>query len=114
MHMKKIIAAAAFVTIALTSASLAAGDAKKGKTAYAKNGCWQCHGYEGQGGIAGPALARTQLPYEALNTFVRETIGPMPPYTKKILADSDLEDIYAFLQSLPQAPDYRTIKLLNP
>ena len=114
MRMTKIITAAAVLTIALTTASFAAGDAKKGKTAYNKNGCWQCHGYEGQGGITGPTLARTQLPYEALNTFVRETSNTMPPYSKKILADSDLEDIYAYLQSIPEPADYKTIKLLNP
>lgn len=114
MRMTKIITAAAVLTLAFTTASFAAGDAKKGKVAFEKNGCWQCHGHEGQGGIAGPALARTQLPYEALNTFVRETNGPMPPFTKKILADQDLEDIYAYLQSIPAPADYKTIKLLNP
>jgi mono/diheme cytochrome c family protein len=93
---------------------LAAGDAKKGKVAFTKNGCWQCHGFEGQGGVAGAKLARTELPYEALNNFVRETTGPMPPFSKKILSDSDLEDIYAYLQSLPAPADYKTIKLLNP
>ena len=38
MRMTKIITAAAALTIALTTASFAAGDAKKGKTAYNKNG----------------------------------------------------------------------------
>jgi mono/diheme cytochrome c family protein len=114
MRMTKIITAAAISLLALSSAAYAAGDAKKGKIAFEKNGCWQCHGYQGQGGIAGPALQRTQLPYEALNTFVRETSGAMPPYTKKILSDGDLEDIYAFLQSIPAPADYKTIKLLNP
>jgi hypothetical protein len=28
----------------------------------------------------------------------------MPPYTTKVLSDTDLADIYAFLQSVPAAP----------
>ena len=32
-----------------------AGDAGNGKTLFVKNGCYQCHGYAGQGGTAGGA-----------------------------------------------------------
>ena len=30
------------------------GSAEKGKTAFVKHGCWQCHGFQGQGGVTGP------------------------------------------------------------
>jgi mono/diheme cytochrome c family protein len=45
---------------------------------------------------------------------VRNTNGGMPPYQKAILSDADLADIYAYLQSLPKAPDPKSIPLLNP
>ena len=71
----------------------AAADADKGKIAYTKNGCWQCHGYEGQGSIVtsnGRVLARTQLPLDAFKAFVRTTNGAMPPFRPAVLSDEDL------------------------
>jgi mono/diheme cytochrome c family protein len=79
-----------------------------------KNGCWQCHGFAGQGGTAGPKLAPNPMPLEALATFVRFTNGAMPPYQKAVLSDADLADIHAWLLSLPKAPDPKSIPLLNP
>jgi len=101
---------------ALLSAPLAfsAGSAEKGKTAYLQHGCWQCHGFVGQGGVTGPKLAPNPMPVEALSAFVRNTRGAMPPYQKAILSEADLADIHAYLQSLPKAPDYKSIPLLNP
>ena len=46
-------------------AAQAAGDAAKGKAAFTKYGCWQCHGFEGQGSVAtsnGKVLAPDPLP----------------------------------------------------
>ncbi len=92
----------------------AAGSAEKGKVAYVKNGCWQCHGFVGQGGVAGPKLAPNPMPSEAFSAFVRFTNGAMPPYQKAILPDADLADIHAYLQTIPKAPDHKSIPLLNP
>ena len=97
-----------------TQAALAAGSAEKGKTAFAKHGCWQCHGFAGQGGVAGPKLAPNPMPLEALSAFVRNTRGAMPPYQTAILSEADLADIHAYLLSIPKAPDYKSIPLLNP
>jgi len=97
-----------------TQAALAAGSAEKGKTAFAKHGCWQCHGFAGQGGVAGPKLAPNPMPLEALSAFVRNTRGAMPPYQTAILPEADLADIHAYLLSIPKAPDYKSIPLLNP
>jgi ubiquinol-cytochrome c reductase cytochrome c subunit len=101
-------------SLLVAPAALAAGSAEKGKAAFVKHGCWQCHGYVGQGGITGPRLAHTQLSVEALNAFVRNTRGGMPPYQKAILSDADIADIHAYLQSVPKPPDYKSIPLLNP
>jgi ubiquinol-cytochrome c reductase cytochrome c subunit len=95
-------------------AALAAGPAEKGRTAFVKHGCWECHGFLGQGGVTGPRLAPNPMPLEAMSVFVRNTRGAMPPYQKAILSDADLADIHAYLQSLPKAPDYKSIPLLNP
>ena len=85
--------------------SAAAADADKGKIAFTQYGCWQCHGFEGQGSVAtsnGRVIARTQLPLDAFKAFVRTTNGPMPPFRAAVLSDDDLDDIYAYLQSRPQ------------
>ena len=104
----------ALVVVAFSPAAAAAQSAEKGKTAYVKHGCWQCHGFAAQGGIAGPKLAPGPMPLVALTAFVRYTRGAMPPYQEAILSGADLADIHAWLQSLPKAQDYKSIPLLNP
>ena len=95
-------------------ASAVAASAEKGKAAFLQHGCWQCHGYQGQGGIAGAKLAPNPIPFDTLSNFVRTTSRAMPPFRKEILSDDDLADIYAYLQSIPKDPDPSSIPLLNP
>jgi len=93
-----------------------AASAEKGKAAYVKHGCWQCHGFEGQGSVAssgGKVLAPDPLPFEAFSAFVRSTNRAMPPYSEKMLPNEDLADIYAFVQSIPKPANYKSIPLLN-
>jgi ubiquinol-cytochrome c reductase cytochrome c subunit len=97
----------------LAAGSAQAQSAEKGKVAYIQNGCWQCHGFEGQGGVAGLPLAPNVKPLAYITAFVRNTRGPMPPYSEKILSNAELADIHAYLQSRPAAPDLKTIPLLN-
>jgi ubiquinol-cytochrome c reductase cytochrome c subunit len=107
--------AAGLVTLAAfgSSAALAAGDAAKGKQNFMKYGCWQCHGTIGQGSpVTGPKLAPEPMPYEAMSTFIRNSNRTMPPYREAVLPNQDLEDIHAYLSSIPKAPDYKTIPLL--
>ncbi len=103
-----IVAPALFVG----SAALAA-DADAGREAYNRVGCYTCHGYQGQGASTGPKLAPEPLPYAALSNFVRQSAGRMPPFTPAVLPDEDLQDIYAYLQSIPQPPDPDDIELLQ-
>jgi ubiquinol-cytochrome c reductase cytochrome c subunit len=115
--MKVILSAAKdlLFVFALVSPPLAhAASAEKGRTAYVQHGCWQCHGFEGQGGTAGKQLAPNPMPLPAMSAFVRNTAGPMPPYPKAILSDADLADIHAFLESVPKPRDHKSIPLLNP
>ena len=102
-----------FVLLGFAASSALAADAAKGKAAFMKNGCWQCHGEVGQGGAAGKPLAPKPMPLEAFNVFVRNSNGPMPPYPKEILSDADLADIHAYLLSIPAAKDYKSIPLLS-
>jgi len=93
-----------------------AADAAKGKVAYMKYGCWQCHGTEGQGSLItsnNKVLAPDPLPYEAFAAFVRSTSRAMPPYSQQALPDADLADIHAYLASIPQPKDSKSIPLLS-
>ena len=90
-----------------------AASAEKGKAAYVKNGCWQCHGTQGQGGVAGLKLAPEPLAVEAFTAFVRGSNRFMPPYMEAILSNEDLADIHAYLETIPKAPDPKGIPLLN-
>jgi ubiquinol-cytochrome c reductase cytochrome c subunit len=94
-----------------------AASAEKGKAAFVAHGCWQCHGFEGQGSVAtsnGAVIAHTELPFESFEAFVRGTNRAMPPYREAILPGADLADIYAYLQSVPKPPEVASIPLLKP
>ena len=100
----------------LANQTAAAGSAESGRIAFVKHGCWQCHGFEGQGSIAtsnGAVLAPDPLPFEAFAAFVRNSNRSMPPYRETILSDADLADIYAFLQSIPKTQNDKNIPLLD-
>jgi ubiquinol-cytochrome c reductase cytochrome c subunit len=99
--------------VLMGSAALAA-DAARGKILFTeKYGCYQCHGTQGQGSVVtGPKLAPDPLPYEALSAFIRTSSRNMPPFREAILPNADLEDIYAYLKSIPAAKDWKTIPLL--
>jgi len=89
-----------------------AGNAENGKKLYAQYGCYQCHGYATQGGV-GPRLAPRPLVFTAFSKYVRQPSGEMPPYTTKVLTDSQMADIYSFLRSIPQPPAVDSIPLLK-
>jgi mono/diheme cytochrome c family protein len=108
--------AALAAVLALGPGTALAASAEKGKAAYMKYGCWGCHGTQGQGSVAtsgGKVLAPDPMPFEAFSAFVRTTNRAMPPYREEVLPNEDLADIHAYLQSIPKAPDYKTIPLLN-
>ena len=90
-----------------------AGNAETGKKLFVSVGCYQCHGYEGQGGAAGPRLAPRPLPYAGFSRYVRRPTNQMPPYTERLVPDTDLAHIYAYLQSRPVPPAASTIPLLQ-
>jgi mono/diheme cytochrome c family protein len=78
------------------------GDAANGKKLFMADGCYQCHGTEGQGSRGtGPALAALPLPYDAFTQQLRHPADVMPPYTEAVLSDTQAADIFAFVRGLP-------------
>ena len=74
------------------------GNAQNGRKLFENYGCYQCHGREAQGGLGtGPRLGPKPIAFAALQRYVRQPTGQMPPYTAKVVPDKDLADIYAFL-----------------
>jgi mono/diheme cytochrome c family protein len=110
--MRIISPAALAAGLTLAQAALAAS-AEKGKIAFIQHGCWQCHGFQGQGASTGSKLAPDPIPLEAFTAFVRTTDRAMPPYSEAVLSNEDLADIHAYLQSIPNPPDAKNIPLLN-
>lgn len=91
-----------------------AGNADQGRKLYVSYGCYQCHGYEAQGSSAtGPRLGPRPIAWAAFARYVRQPTAQMPPYTTKVLSDTDLAYIYAFVQSRPAPPPLESIPLLR-
>jgi len=85
-----------------------------GAALYKKNGCYECHVNDGQGGPQGPRLGPNPIPMPRFVAYVRNPSGDMPPFTAKVISDEDLSKIYAFLQSRPTPPPVKDIPLLAP
>ena len=91
------------------------GNADNGKKIFTKDGCYECHGREGQGANqgAGPRIGPPQLSFDAFTKYIHQPTGQMPPYTSKVISDQELADIFAYLQSRPKAAPSKDIPLLN-
>ena len=92
-----------------------AGNAENGKKLFMSDGCYECHGRQGQGAAQTGAarIGPPQLSFEGFQSYVRKPAIQMPPYTSKALPDQDLADIYAYLKSIPMPPKGKDIPLLN-
>ena len=95
-------------------AAAPAGNVANGKKLFDTIGCYQCHGYAGQGALqTGPRISRTALPFDAFLHQLRQPINQMAPYEAAVLPDSGAADIYAFLKQIPAPPDPKDVPLLN-
>ncbi len=110
--MKPLIFAAAFSAATLI-AQAPAGDAANGKKLFLRDGCYECHGYAGQGGRDGARIAVIGLNAQGLIHYVRAPGGAMPAYTDKVITDQELTDIHAYLQTMAKAKPVKDIPLLN-
>ena len=109
-----------FAAIVLTSVVALAqqpaspgNNAQNGKKLYERDGCWECHGWAGQGGRDGARLADTALTTAQLTRYVRKPTGAMPAYIDKVITDQELADIWAYLKSMPTPKAAKDIPLLN-
>ena len=91
-----------------------AGSVEAGAALYKKNGCYECHVDNAQGGPQGPRLGPGPIPMQRFLTYVRNPTRDMPPFTAKVISDQELTSIYAFLQARPVPPPVNTIPLLAP
>jgi mono/diheme cytochrome c family protein len=109
--------AAAVLGLALVSSGASAQETPRGNSANGKKlfetvGCFECHGYAGQGGGAGPKLIDPPA-YPAFIVQLRTPRNVMPPFTARVLTDQQAADIYAYISTFPKAPDAKTIPLLQ-
>jgi ubiquinol-cytochrome c reductase cytochrome c subunit len=87
---------------AVQPAAAPSGNVENGKKLYEQRGCADCHGMQGQGApTSGPRI----VPPLPLVQFIRYARAPrvqMPPYTEKVMPDSEFTDVRAYLVSLPK------------
>jgi mono/diheme cytochrome c family protein len=112
---------AAFVALGFGVLALAQdaapGDATNGKRVYIADGCFECHGRNGQGGAfnyPAPPIVELEMPVESFVAFLRDAPNDMPAYAVSVLSDKEAADIYAFLRSLPGRKPTQDIPPLNP
>jgi mono/diheme cytochrome c family protein len=79
-------------------------NAAHGRELYLATGCFECHGRNGQGGAfngPAPALAHTELGFEAFKEQLRQPANDMPAYATAVMSDQDVADVLAFVRALP-------------
>jgi mono/diheme cytochrome c family protein len=106
------VSAAMLTGAAVAQTAAPKGEAAHGKAIFVSYGCYQCHGYQGQGSQAGPKLAPNPLPFDAVDRQLRKPRAVMPIYTRKTTSDQDVADIYAYLLSVPKAKTVADIPAL--
>jgi mono/diheme cytochrome c family protein len=102
-----------FGAIAFAQSSGSSGNVENGKRLFLRDGCWECHGYAGQGGRDGARLANTALTSAQLTRYVRRPSGAMPAYIDKVITDEELADIWGYVKGLPAPKAVKDIPLLN-
>ena len=111
--MKAILFVTALMVAGAAAAQQPSGNKDNGKKQFERAGCWECHGYAGQGGRDGARLADTALTTAQLTRYVRRPTGAMPAYIDKVMTDQELADIWAYLKSMPAPKAAKDIPLLN-
>jgi mono/diheme cytochrome c family protein len=108
-----VVAALAITIGASIGFAQSNGNAENGKRLFLRDGCWECHGYAGQGSRDGARIASTALNAQALIRYVRRPAGAMPAYVDKVISDQELTDIWAYLKTLPGPKPVKDVPILN-
>jgi mono/diheme cytochrome c family protein len=106
-------AGAAGLMAVLAAGVVRAQDDGSGRGLFTANGCFQCHGYEGQGGAAGPRIAPSPYPFEAFAALVRRPANTMPAYAPSVLPEQDLRAIYDYVRTVAEPPPLEDIPTLR-
>ena len=89
------------------------GNAMRGKDLFLSYSCYACHGYNAQTGN-GARLLPMRMNQQVFSLYIRAPKTPgMPAYSQKVLSDAQAADIYAYVLSLPKAPELKDVPLLN-
>ena len=89
-------------------------NAQNGSRLFEAKACYQCHGWRGQGGLAGPRLAQTKLNLQGFRNILRNPPpSQMPPYRAAVLTDGEAADLFAYIQSIPAPAPVDSIPLLK-
>ena len=75
-------------------------DPAVGQALWQEKPCIGCHGPQAEGNI-GPRLAGTVLEFDEVLLRVRTGKAPMPAFSEQQVSDLELQNIYAWLKSLP-------------
>ena len=107
-----VLASLAFCGVA-NAADLDA--AKRGETLYMQHQCYSCHGTQGQGGErnAGPKIFPNPTPYVAFELQMRTPRNLMPRYPVQNINDTQLKDLYAFVENMRASPAVAQVPLLQ-
>lgn len=95
------------VGIVAAAPGASAQDADHGRQIFMQDGCYECHGMVGQGSPSGPRLAPVALTADAIIRYIRNPPGVMPPYSPRVISNSDIADIHAYLATIKKP----TVKL---
>jgi ubiquinol-cytochrome c reductase cytochrome c subunit len=99
--------------VAIAATATQEGDlVERGRADYVELGCYQCHGFQGQGGAA-PRLAPEPISLDNFMRIVRRPPNVMPAYSPAVLSEEQLERMHAYLESIPQPPDVSSLPLLS-
>jgi mono/diheme cytochrome c family protein len=93
-------------TLGMKSSITLSGNPRNGKLVFKSQGCGTCHGSQGEGFSAPnssgrmPRIALTTLALPTFVRLIRKPEGQMPSFGTHQVSDSELIDVYAFLESL--------------
>jgi mono/diheme cytochrome c family protein len=111
--MRKILAGLLAVA-AVSAQNPSAANIASGKRLFEVKACYQCHGWSGQGGLAGARLAQTKLNLQAFRNIIRNPPpSNMPPYRAAVLTDQEVADLFAYIQTFPAPNPVERIPLLK-
>jgi len=113
MRLNMILAGGRAVTrlvVGLALALPAAAQEVEDRELFVAYGCYQCHGYEGQGGAA-LRIAPSLYPFEAFAALVRKPSNEMPAYAPAQLSEADLRAIYRYVRAIPEPPPLADLPL---